>query len=107
MALHPPNAHKTHDQLFNPNINKRASPRYPANDLAQILFDNHILGCLIHNISNEGAMIEVSTSRVPDRFILANFRTKQRMACTVVWRDHLRIGVRFVTVPKPFRDSFK
>ncbi|MCF6320168.1 MAG: PilZ domain-containing protein [Rhizobiaceae bacterium] len=92
--------------LFNRPDEKRASRRRPANDLSQILFGNQAIGCLVHNISDEGAMIEVSTSQVPDRFILLNYKSANRMVCEVVWRDHLRIGVKFVTIPKPFNTGF-
>lgn len=77
-----------------------------ANDLSQIQFDNQLIGCLIHNLSNEGAMIEVSTSQVPDRFVLVNYAENKRMACKVVWRDHLRLGVEFLTTPKSFNTGF-
>ena len=107
VSMAPYTSHKLSEQLFNTHQEKRTSPRVPTNDLAQILFGKHVLGCLIHNISNEGAMIEISTSRVPERFILANFRTGKKMACEVMWRDHLRIGVRFITIPKSFHESFK
>lgn len=94
------------NRIFNLESNKRKSARRFVNDLAQINFGNQMVGCLVHNLSDEGAMIEVSTSQVPDRFILKNFRTKKRVICEVVWRDHLRFGVKFSTIPKPFSDGF-
>ncbi len=107
MPSHPNNTAKKNDLLFNSDSETRSSPRYPANDLAQILFDNQSLGCLIHNISKNGAMIETSTSQVPDRFILVNYVTKMRMACEIKWQRNLHFGVRFVTIPKSFHDSFE
>jgi len=98
---------KKPSQLFNRHAEKRASPRLPANDLSQILFGNQAIGCLIHNLSGEGTMIEVSTTQIPDRFILVNYKSANRMVCEVVWRDHLRIGVKFITIPKSFRSGFK
>lgn len=96
----------TDTRIFNLKNNKRKSARRFVNDLSQIVFGNQMIGCLVHNLSDEGAMIEVSTSQVPDRFILMNFRTKKRVICQVVWRDHLKIGVKYSTIPKSFRDGF-
>ena len=93
-------------RLFNRECEKRSSPRRFANDLSQIKFGNQMIGCLVRNLSDDGAMIEVSTSQVPDRFILMNYRTKKRMICKIVWRDHLRFGVKFSTIPKSFCDGF-
>jgi len=107
MPLPTSNPNSSPKLLFNSAGEKRSSPRRPANDLAQILFEKHVIGCLIHNISDEGAQIEVSTSQVPDRFILANYNTSTRMVCKVVWRNHLHIGVKFVTIPKSFHEGFK
>jgi len=94
-------------RLFNHEGEKRRNSRHSADDLSQILFGNQMIGCRVHNLSKNGAMIEVSISQVPDRFILVNFRTKQRMVCEVIWREHLNLGVRFTTIPKSFSDGFK
>lgn len=101
-----PNPQKN-KRLFNPANEKRRQPRYATDDLSQIVFGSQMIGCRIHNMSLNGAMIEVSTYQVPDRFILVNYNTKKRMICEVAWRAQLHIGVNFVTVPKPFSDGFK
>ena len=94
-------------KLFNSANEKRRQPRYATNDLSQIVFGSQMIGCRIHNMSSSGAMIEVSTHQVPDRFILVNYNTKKRMICKVAWRAQLHIGVNFITVPKSFSDAFK
>ncbi len=93
-------------RLFNRHQEKRARARRNVKDLSQIRFANHMIGCLVHNISEDGAMIEVSTHQVPDSFILANYRTKKRVICKVMWRDNLHLGVKFVTKQKLFCDGF-
>lgn len=94
-------------RLFNPVDEKRRLPRFAASDLSQIEYGNQLIGCRIHNLSENGAMIEVSTYQVPDRFILVNYNTKMRMICKVVWREKLNIGVKYITIPKSFSDGFR
>ncbi len=91
---------------FGERPDARRQPRVASDDLAQIRFGNHLIGCRVHNISPNGAMIEVSTHQVPDQFVLVNYRSKKRMVCKVAWRDNLFIGVKIVSTPKSFRDGF-
>ena len=81
---------------------KRIRKRFATRNLSQILFKKKSIGCLIENISSNGALLKVSTARIPDKFILANFISGKKMACKVVWRDQNLVGVRFVTKPRPF-----
>lgn len=93
-------------RLFNREDERRRSPRHSADDLATIHFAGQKLSCRIHDISSDGAQLEFSTIQVPDRFILFNFNTNHKALAQVVWRDHLRMGVRFISTPKIFRDGF-
>ncbi len=78
-------------------MENRKQERMDAGDLSQILFNNRSFGCLVVNLSACGALLNVSTIQVPDKFILMNFGINRKAACKVVWRDHYLIGVRFIT----------
>ena len=83
---------------------QRRHPRDPAHDLSQIMLPGSKIGlpCLIHNISRVGALLEVSTSDLPKRFILANYTKRTKTLCRLVWRRDRMIGVEFLTAPRPF-----
>lgn len=83
---------------------KRKLPRDPAKDLSEIIFDGKQFGvaCMIHDLSAEGARLEVSCSDLPKRFILANYTKGTKSLCRQVWRDNRMIGVKFLTSPRNF-----
>lgn len=83
---------------------RRDTAREPARDLCEIVVDNarFAISCLAHNISATGALLESSSTDVPDRFILANHAKRMRTVCRVVWRCGRMMGVRFATQPRPF-----
>ena len=83
---------------------QRAHPRDPARDLSEILIDGKKFGfgCLIHDISEKGARLEVSCGELPKRFILANYTKKTKTLCRQVWRDNRMVGVNFLTSPRSF-----
>lgn len=93
-------------RLFDRENERRRNPRHSVDDLATIQFSNQKLSCRIHDLSIDGAQLEFSTVQVPDRFILFNFKTNRKSLAQVVWRDHLRVGVRFISTPKIFSDGF-
>ena len=83
---------------------QRAHSRNPAKDLSEIILDGKKFGvaCLIHDISNTGAKLEVSCGDLPKRFVLANYTKKTKTLCRQVWREKRMIGVHFLTDPRSF-----
>ena len=65
---------------------------------AKLIFNrsSSVLDCVVRNLSNEGACIELATtSDVPNEFevSLDSFRTARR--CLVKWRTITRMGIAF------------
>ncbi|MGB7288246.1 MAG: hypothetical protein WBC71_15060 [Salaquimonas sp.] len=83
---------------------KRKSVRDPAHDLSEIILDGKKSGvsCLIHDLSAEGAKLEVSCGELPKRFVLANYSKRTKTLCGQVWRDKRMVGVKFLTRPRSF-----
>lgn len=83
---------------------KREHPRDPAHDLSEIILDGKKFGvaCLIHDISQSGAKLEISCGDLPRRFILANYTKKTKTLCRQVWRNNRIMGVSFITPPRNF-----
>ena len=83
---------------------KRQYSRDPARDLSEIILDGKKFGfaCMIHDISEKGARLEVSCGELPKRFVLANYTKKTKTLCRQVWRDKRMIGVMFLTNPRFF-----
>ena len=89
----------------NDSSDKRQATRDQARDLSEIILDGRKYGvaCLIHNISQTGALLEVSCGDLPKRFILANYTKRTKTLCRQVWRDNRMIGVNFLTSPRSFQ----
>ena len=100
-ALQP--AAGTFDQQEQDNAEKREFPRDPAKDLCEIRLPSNgfIAGCMIQDISSRGARLMVSCGDLPSRFILVNHTRRTRQLCRMVWRDGARLGVLFLTGPRP------
>ena len=83
---------------------QREQPRSHAQDLSEIILDGRKFGvaCLIHDISEGGARLEVSCGELPKRFVLANYTRRTKTLCRMVWRKNQIIGVNFLTKPRPF-----
>ena len=83
---------------------KREFRRDPAHDLSEIILDGRKFGiaCLIHDISEGGACLEVSCGELPKRFVLANYTRRTKTLCRLVWRRDQIIGVNFLTKPRSF-----
>ena len=62
----------------------------------KIEFEGGQVICMVHNMSDTGAMLDVVTPNgIPDHFTLI-FRADGRcMPCHVVWRKEKRIGAAF------------
>lgn len=77
------------------NENRRAS-RQRILKAGKIEFGLPAIDCIIRNISETGAALEVeSPVGIPDRFDLVLVSDGVRKPASVVWRKPNRIGVRF------------
>jgi hypothetical protein len=52
--------------------------------------------CVIRNMSETGACLEVASPGVPDNFTLLIKPELLKRSCSVAWRTDQRIGVRFI-----------
>lgn len=84
------------------NLDRRGGMRQPAADLSEIARERSAIKttCMVRNISNTGAMIEIAALEIPDRFILTNHARNVRMVCRIAWREGRLVGVTFVTPPR-------
>jgi len=80
--------------------NRRVYPRENAVDLAELIVDltGRKIICLVHNISDGGAMIESSATFLPKRLILNCKKQNLHKACRVKWTKGNMAGLEFVTV---------
>jgi len=79
--------------------NRRAYPRENTGDLAELIVDltGRKIVCLVHNISDGGAMVESSTTLLPKRLILNYTKKNVRKVCRVVWKEGNLAGLEFIT----------
>jgi PilZ domain len=62
-----------------------------------ISFSHGVYECLIRNLSDSGACLEVEhPTAIPDSFTLIIKPECLKRGCEVAWREPRRIGVRFV-----------
>jgi hypothetical protein len=91
---------------------KRGARRQPLRYTAWVaLSANQRHGCVVSDVSDSGARIDVQDSKVlPDHFVLLlTSNGAARRYCRVMWRKPLQVGVKFVrnlaeaaeTVPAP------
>ena len=74
----------------------RQASRRRVMDLALIRFGEMSVGCVIRNLTDEGAALDVGPQNdVPDQFTLVVMTKKKIYSCNVVWRKNHRIGVSF------------
>jgi hypothetical protein len=63
---------------------------------ATISFGGGAIDCIVRNLSETGASLEViSPVGIPDRFTLVVDTEGSKRPCRIVWRKEKRIGVRF------------
>jgi hypothetical protein len=76
-------------------LEKRLSPRRTAAVPAKILYGQGKIDCIIRNVSDTGAKLEVrAVSKVPPTFqLLVDGHEPQ--TCRVVWRSLREMGVAF------------
>ncbi len=80
---------------------QRRAPRQPARDVSDIVLNGKAVACVVENISDQGAMLKVSTSDLPKRFIITNYARRTKTLCQKVWSEGRYVGVRFL---KPLRE---
>jgi PilZ domain-containing protein len=76
---------------------RRNQERKPSEDSARIVFDEpgSAMDCTIRDISDDGACVEVSNTRlIPSLFTLV-LSSGARRFCQVAWRTRNRVGVKF------------
>jgi hypothetical protein len=79
-----------------PDNDGRGAPRRKVFKTARIEFGGIEVDCLVRNISETGAAIEVTSPlQCPIAFVLAIPSDGSVRHCHVVWRKGKRIGVRF------------
>ena len=72
------------------------APRRRVLKAASIEFGRSAIDCVVRNISNTGAALDVNSPLYfPDRFTLVVHRDSLRRPCHIVWRRQNRIGVAF------------
>jgi hypothetical protein len=75
---------------------KRTTPRHRVLKAGTIEFGGGAIDCTVRNMSNTGAMLEVTSPiGIPDRFTLVLPADGQHVACHVIWQKQKRIGVVF------------
>lgn len=89
MPLHPPR-------------DPRSAPRRKQLKSGIIAFhERHsTLPCVVREISDTGARLDVDQSNVPDTFLLIIELDGLEAACEVIWRRGARIGVHFTAPPR-------
>ena len=80
---------------------KRKYPRTEINQPAYVSSDGSVMGCVVRNISAEGAAIEVENAAfVPQTFRLVMANDSSVRECRIAWIQKNRIGVAFVAPPQ-------
>jgi hypothetical protein len=87
---------------MSPPRNPRSAPRRKQLKSGIIAFhERHsTLPCLMREISDTGARLEVDQSHVPDTFTLIIDLDGLEAACAEMWRRGSRLGVRFTAPPR-------
>ena len=89
---------RTLDSLAAPSTmeEKRKHQRTEINEPAYVSANGSVMGCIVRNISQEGASIEVENPAfVPAQFRLVMASDSSSRECTVIWIQQKRIGVAF------------
>jgi hypothetical protein len=79
----------------------RNAPRQRVLKAATIEFGGGAISCVVRNMSNTGAALEVTSPvGIPERFTLVVPQDRIARPCRVMWRKEKRIGVAFVSDAK-------
>ena len=77
-------------------VEKRNVQRHRLLKTATIEFGGGAITCMVRNMSNAGAALDVaSPDAIPEHFTLVFDSEGRHMPCHVVWRKEKRIGVAF------------
>jgi hypothetical protein len=77
------------------NENRRA-PRNRVLKAGSISFGGGAIDCVLRNVSNSGAALEVTSSiGIFEQFVLVLPGDGLRLPCRVVWRKERRLGIAF------------
>ena len=77
-------------------MERRRQPRIDLDEPAYVSVGGSVMGCMIRNLSADGAAIEVDNPAfVPSRFRLVMATDRSVRDCEVVWIRDNRIGVAF------------
>src|SRR6266516_2847077 len=77
-------------------MNNRKNERHHVLKTGTISFQGSRIDCAVHDISVEGAKLEVDSDiGIPDSFDLLMHSESSQQRCQVVWRKQTRIGVAF------------
>lgn len=79
---------------------RRKHPRTELNEPAYVSAGGSVMSCVIHNISLDGAAIEVDNPAfVPERFqlVMSDHMVRE---CRVIWIRDRRMGLTFLTPPQ-------
>ena len=80
---------------------RRKHPRTDINEPALVSVGGSVMSCVVRNISQDGASIEVENPAfVPARFRLVMANGTQVRECSVAWIQNKRIGLVFVATPQ-------
>jgi len=74
----------------------RSAPRYRVAKAGTIEFAGERINCVVRDLSNTGAAIDVDNPTcLPTSILLVLPDDELRLGCDIVWRKQFRIGVRF------------
>ena len=74
----------------------RKTQRRPALDKGLIMFGDISIGCVLRNVSEGGAALDIGSQvGIPDQFTLIILPQKKIYSCNVVRRKERRIGIQF------------
>ena len=74
----------------------RKTQRRPALDKGLIMFGDISVGCVLRNVSEAGAALDIGSQiGIPDQFTLIVLPENKICSCNVIWRRDRRIGVQF------------
>ena len=77
-------------------MDRRSAIRHPVLKAGKIEFDGGAAPCVAHNMSDNGAMLDVvDPVGIPEHFTLFLRAGGLRVPCRVVWRKEKRVGVAF------------
>jgi hypothetical protein len=85
---------------------RRRHKRLHVGKTARIEFDGSRLDCVIRNLSDAGARLQLSSAAcIPQSFVLFVTPKKDARSCEVVWSNERDLGVAFTPKPENSEDD--